>query len=82
MFPELGNDHSMAGIITKDKLGVQNRCKREHFRKILLFIAFNFIFYRIFVNRSLALEKIKFYGFDMDYTLAEYKSPEVDHYLE
>ena len=32
---------------------------------------------RIFVNRSLTLEKIKFYGFDMDYTLAEYKSPEV-----
>ena len=29
-----------------------------------------FFFYRIFVNRSLHLEKIKFYGFDMDYTLA------------
>ncbi|ERL92235.1 hypothetical protein D910_09552 [Dendroctonus ponderosae] len=29
----------------------------------------------IFVNRSLHLENIKFYGFDMDYTLAEYKSP-------
>jgi len=27
------------------------------------------------VNRSLHLEKIKFYGFDMDYTLAEYTSP-------
>jgi len=25
---------------------------------------------RIFVNRSLHLENIKFYGFDMDYTLA------------
>lgn len=25
---------------------------------------------RIFVNRSLALEKIKCFGFDMDYTLA------------
>lgn len=25
---------------------------------------------RIFVNRSLYLEKIKFFGFDMDYTLA------------
>jgi len=34
---------------------------------------------RIFVNRSLTLEKIKFYGFDMDYTLAEYKSPEYEH---
>jgi len=31
--------------------------------------------HRIFVNRSLHLEKIKFYGFDMDYTLAEYISP-------
>jgi len=34
---------------------------------------------RIFVNRSLTLEKIKFYGFDMDYTLAEYKSEEYEN---
>ncbi len=34
--------------------------------------------FRIFVNRSLSLEKIKFYGFDMDYTLAEYRSPEYE----
>nr|XP_031842803.1 cytosolic purine 5'-nucleotidase-like isoform X3 [Nomia melanderi] len=33
---------------------------------------------RIFVNRSLHLENIKFYGFDMDYTLAEYKSPQYE----
>jgi len=33
---------------------------------------------RVFVNRSLHLEKIKYYGFDMDYTLAEYKSPELE----
>ena len=25
---------------------------------------------RVFVNRSLYLERVKFYGFDMDYTLA------------
>lgn len=31
--------------------------------------------HRIFVNRGLGLEKIKFFGFDMDYTLVEYKSP-------
>ncbi|KAL4824747.1 hypothetical protein H8958_005646 [Nasalis larvatus] len=30
---------------------------------------------RIFVNRSLALGKIRCFGFDMDYTLAAYKSP-------
>ncbi|KAL8587044.1 hypothetical protein ACOMHN_023434 [Nucella lapillus] len=30
---------------------------------------------RIFVNRSLHLQKIRFFGFDMDYTLAVYKSP-------
>ncbi|GAB1607638.1 cytosolic purine 5'-nucleotidase-like [Argonauta hians] len=30
---------------------------------------------RIFVNRSLNLKKIEFFGFDMDYTLAVYKSP-------
>ncbi|KAL1505223.1 hypothetical protein ABEB36_004837 [Hypothenemus hampei] len=35
----------------------------------------NFPQNEIFVNRSLHLENIKFYGFDMDYTLAEYKSP-------
>lgn len=26
--------------------------------------------FRVFVNRSLAMEKIKCFGFDMDYTLA------------
>ncbi|CAF1324224.1 unnamed protein product [Rotaria magnacalcarata] len=31
--------------------------------------------HRIFANRSLQLDRIKFYGFDMDYTLALYKSP-------
>uniref|UniRef100_A0A914W4K1 Cytosolic purine 5'-nucleotidase n=1 Tax=Plectus sambesii TaxID=2011161 RepID=A0A914W4K1_9BILA len=34
--------------------------------------------HRVFVNRSLQLEKIKFFGFDMDYTLAMYKSPEYE----
>lgn len=34
--------------------------------------------HRIFVNRSLHLDKIKFFGFDMDYTLAQYKSPEYE----
>ncbi|XP_060764277.1 LOW QUALITY PROTEIN: 5'-nucleotidase, cytosolic II, like 1 [Neoarius graeffei] len=34
--------------------------------------------YRVFVNKSVNLEKIKCYGFDMDYTLAEYKSPEYE----
>lgn len=27
---------------------------------------------RIFVNRSLQLDKIRFFGFDMDYTLARW----------
>ena len=35
----------------------------------LIFLFFCSV-YRIFVNRSLHLENIKFYGFDMDYTLA------------
>ncbi|XP_076141721.1 5'-nucleotidase, cytosolic IIa isoform X1 [Alosa pseudoharengus] len=34
--------------------------------------------HRVFVNRSLAMEKIKSFGFDMDYTLAVYKSPEYE----
>ncbi|KPM05513.1 cytosolic purine 5'-nucleotidase-like protein [Sarcoptes scabiei] len=33
---------------------------------------------RIFVNRSMHLEKIKFFGFDMDYTLAVYKSSDFE----
>ena len=33
---------------------------------------------RIFVNRNLNLSKINCYGFDMDYTLCEYISPEFD----
>uniref|UniRef100_A0A8C7R2E8 5'-nucleotidase, cytosolic II, like 1 n=1 Tax=Oncorhynchus mykiss TaxID=8022 RepID=A0A8C7R2E8_ONCMY len=33
---------------------------------------------RVFVNRSVPLENIKCYGFDMDYTLAEYKSPDYE----
>ncbi|OXB58268.1 hypothetical protein ASZ78_010462 [Callipepla squamata] len=43
-------------------------------------------YHRVFVNRSLAMEKIKCFGFDMDYTLAGlrntvhrvYKSPEYE----
>lgn len=33
---------------------------------------------RVFVNRSLRLDKVGFYGFDMDYTLAVYKSPDYE----
>uniref|UniRef100_A0A8C9T2Z6 5'-nucleotidase, cytosolic II, like 1 n=1 Tax=Scleropages formosus TaxID=113540 RepID=A0A8C9T2Z6_SCLFO len=34
--------------------------------------------FRVFVNRSLTLENIRCYGFDMDYTLAMYKSPDYE----
>ncbi|XP_067857187.1 cytosolic purine 5'-nucleotidase-like isoform X2 [Heptranchias perlo] len=34
--------------------------------------------HRVFVNRSLALEKIKCFGFDLDYTLAVYRSPDYE----
>lgn len=34
---------------------------------VLIIYMYNF---RVFVNRSLMLERVKFYGFDMDYTLA------------
>ncbi|KAK0402660.1 hypothetical protein QR680_016461 [Steinernema hermaphroditum] len=36
---------------------------------------------RVFVGRSLRLEKIRFFGFDMDYTLAHYKSPDYETML-
>ena len=39
---------------------------------------FCFVLNRVFVNRSLQLSKIKFFGFDMDYTLALYKSPQYE----
>ena len=41
------------------------------------YVTFMMTFLRIFVSRTLRLDKIKFYGFDMDYTLAEYKAEEV-----
>ncbi|XP_062869931.1 5'-nucleotidase, cytosolic II, like 1 [Trichomycterus rosablanca] len=34
--------------------------------------------HRVFVNKSVTLENIRCYGFDMDYTLAVYKSPEYE----
>jgi len=35
-----------------------------HYHNLLNFVC------RVFVNRSLLMKKIKFFGFDMDYTLA------------
>ncbi|XP_063221621.1 cytosolic purine 5'-nucleotidase isoform X2 [Bacillus rossius redtenbacheri] len=55
--------NGIANVLTGD----QN--VRKYYRKAA---------HRIFVNRSLHLENIKFYGFDMDYTLAEYKSPQYE----
>lgn len=46
--------------------GVEGRGQRSKSASVL---SFSFLC-RIFVNRSLALEKIKCFGFDMDYTLA------------
>uniref|UniRef100_A0A8C8IDT3 5'-nucleotidase, cytosolic II, like 1 n=1 Tax=Oncorhynchus tshawytscha TaxID=74940 RepID=A0A8C8IDT3_ONCTS len=46
-------------------------------RKHQLSVLFSFD-YRVFVNRSVTLENIKCYGFDMDYTLAAYKSPDYE----
>uniref|UniRef100_A0A1I7V938 Cytosolic purine 5'-nucleotidase n=1 Tax=Loa loa TaxID=7209 RepID=A0A1I7V938_LOALO len=34
--------------------------------------------HRVFVNRNLRMEKIRFFGFDMDYTLAVYRSPDLE----
>ena len=53
----------------------QNSASLDKYRPIMNQIEFPS---RVFVNRSLHLEKIKYYGFDMDYTLAEYKSPELE----
>lgn len=62
---DISSDLSTMGVAT----GVSNiliNSTKKYYRKTA---------HRIFVNRSLHLENIKFYGFDMDYTLAEYKSP-------
>nr|XP_046920622.1 cytosolic purine 5'-nucleotidase-like isoform X2 [Dermatophagoides farinae] len=50
--------------------GLVANASRKHQRR--------FNMHRIFVNRSMHLEKIKFFGFDMDYTLAIYKSPDFE----
>ncbi|XP_048485357.1 cytosolic purine 5'-nucleotidase isoform X1 [Plutella xylostella] len=61
----------MASIVdlprTNDNLNIQSK---KYYRRAE---------HRIFVNRSLHLENVKFYGFDMDYTLAEYKSPQYEN---
>ncbi|PSN50671.1 Cytosolic purine 5'-nucleotidase [Blattella germanica] len=69
-------DQSTSGIKSKiEKLKAQNEnLIADNFALLRLKNAC----YRIFVNRSLHLENIKFYGFDMDYTLAEYKSPQYE----
>lgn len=36
---------------------------------------------RVFVNRALRLDKIRWFGFDMDYTLAEYIHPAYDEMI-
>eukprot|EP00731_Ephydatia_muelleri_P020392 Em0013g119a len=36
------------------------------------------LFCRIYANRSLSMDRIKYIGFDMDYTLVAYKSPEYE----
>ncbi|EDV20109.1 Cytosolic purine 5'-nucleotidase [Trichoplax sp. H2] len=38
-------------------------------------VDFNQLYGSVFVNRNVSLEKIRYFGFDMDYTLAVYKSP-------
>jgi hypothetical protein len=62
-------NHLCAGI---DETSFKGIACRPELNCIFLLLS------RIFVNRSLHLEKIKFYGFDMDYTLAEYKAPEFE----
>lgn len=59
---EMGDDWADTFVDSTPKFDPNTYNKRE-------------LAHRVFVNRSLHLEKIKFYGFDMDYTLAEYISP-------
>ncbi|KAL4609648.1 cytosolic purine 5'-nucleotidase-like [Arapaima gigas] len=51
--------------LQKAKLQSERLARRDHQRSI-------------FVNRSLALENIRCFGFDMDYTLAMYRSPDYE----
>jgi len=44
--------------------------KTLHLHELFLLFILSPLHFRIFVNRSLSLENIKFFGFDMDYTLA------------
>ena len=47
-----------------------------------LFYPTSYRMFRVFVNRSVNLEKIKIFGFDMDYTLAVYKSPQYEKLVQ
>lgn len=58
------------GINQPAASGLVANSSRKHQRRLNM--------HRIFVNRSMHLEKIKFFGFDMDYTLAVYKSPDLE----
>lgn len=58
------------GINQPPTSGLTGSSSRKHQRRLNM--------HRIFVNRSMHLEKIKFFGFDMDYTLAVYKSPDLE----
>ncbi|XP_051542393.1 cytosolic purine 5'-nucleotidase-like [Myxocyprinus asiaticus] len=55
-----------AALLADRKLSMEVRTARKD------------VHHRVFVNRSLKLENMKCFGFDMDYTLAVYKSPEYE----
>uniref|UniRef100_A0A8D3D8P9 5'-nucleotidase, cytosolic II, like 1 n=1 Tax=Scophthalmus maximus TaxID=52904 RepID=A0A8D3D8P9_SCOMX len=67
---QIGRSVSVRVSLIKTKLNV--RLPRSTVKIPLMF------HHRVFVNRSLTLENIKCYGFDMDYTLAIYKSPDYE----
>lgn len=67
----VGGGHATTATTTTMMTGgLVANASRKHQRR--------FNMHRIFVNRSMHLEKIKFFGFDMDYTLAIYKSPDFE----
>uniref|UniRef100_A0A8C5C6G2 5'-nucleotidase, cytosolic II, like 1 n=1 Tax=Gadus morhua TaxID=8049 RepID=A0A8C5C6G2_GADMO len=50
----------------------------KHLLSVYLWHVCSLFVSRVFVNRNLKLESIKCFGFDMDYTLAMYKSPDFE----
>uniref|UniRef100_A0A8D0DEP6 5'-nucleotidase, cytosolic II, like 1 n=1 Tax=Sander lucioperca TaxID=283035 RepID=A0A8D0DEP6_SANLU len=74
------NQHILKPVAAPLRSCTRNTCSLPAFMCLVLsdFSCVVVFDHRVFANRSLTLENIKCYGFDMDYTMAMYKSPDYE----